>query len=129
MTPRDSHNYLSLRGDARARINRRRAMGAVVMLVTVFAGYTIIQMKDVLFAPDITITSPMDGATLSGSVEIRGSVDQDATLHMNGYQLVQDDNGNISADLPLAEGLHVLEFEARSSLGKVSHVRRQIVVQ
>jgi|GEM_PF-5537582 len=129
MTPQDSHNYLSLAGDKRAVANRRRTMSMIVLIVAIFVGYAGFQMQDVLFSPDLEITSPSDGATVTGSVTIRGVVSPGSDLNMDGYHLAPAKDGTVSADLPLANGFHVLTFEAKSSLGKVSRVSRQIVVQ
>lgn len=129
MTPRDSHNYLSLAGDERAVTNRRRTAGMITLIVAIFLGYAGFQMQDVLFSPDLEISSPSDGATVTGSVAIRGVVSSGSDLNMNGYHLTPAKDGTVSADLPLASGFHLLTFEAKSSLGKVSRVSRQIVVQ
>jgi len=101
----------------------------MALIIVIFIGYAGFQMQDVLFSPDLEITSPSDGATVAGSVTIRGVVSSGSDLNMNGYRLLPAKDGTVSADLPLASGFHLLTFEAKSSLGKVSRVQRQIVVQ
>ena len=129
MMIRDSHNYLSISGDARAQVNRRRTFILVALMAAVFVWYAVTQMKDVLFSPDLLITIPNDGETVSGNVRVTGKVTKGAVVSLNGYVLGVDESGAFSGELPLVQGFHVLHFEAESTLGKVTVASRQIMVQ
>lgn len=129
MILKDSHNYLSISGDERAIKNQRRSFGMVALLVVIFSWYAVAQMKDVLFDPDLSVQFPIDGSEYVGPVHVAGEATPGSSVAVNGYAINVDDEGMFNEDIPLVLGLHQLEFEAKSKLGKLTIARRQIMVQ
>lgn len=78
--------------------------------------------------PGLVISYPSDGLLLNRSyVELRGSLDGEATLVVNG-EAVEHPFGNFSLTLSLAEGKNTITVEARDALGNSVSVTLNVTV-
>jgi thermitase len=80
-----------------------------------------------LIAPTASITSPANGATVSGTVTVRAGASDNVgvsgmTLYINGQQVATSSGGSLSYSWntrKLAAGNHTLKVEARDAAGNV----------
>jgi hypothetical protein len=71
-------------------------------------------------APTLTVTSPNDGQTFSGSdnpIKIIGKADAGSHVQINDYWAIVDDQGNFSYILPLQKGDNHLHIVASDDAG------------
>lgn len=66
--------------------------------------------------PEITIDSPKDGETFYGpsakTIEVRGSIDENAQIFVNDRRAVVDSENNFSTTVSLSEGENILTIKA-----------------
>lgn len=74
-------------------------------------------------APSLIIGAPSDGQSFTkdnvtnNQTPVSGKTDPDATVTVNGYQAIVDDNGNYSYTITLANGDNHIHVEATDSAG------------
>jgi hypothetical protein len=69
-------------------------------------------------ADPVTVTAPENGTVVSsGSVVIKGSLNELGTLTLNGQRVTVDANDNFEYTVPLAEGKNVLTLTLKDLLG------------
>lgn len=92
--------------------------GALIALVIV-GGYVAFQARGIIAGPQILVTSPENGATLSQSlVTIRGTASAITHLTLNDRPIHTDTEGNFEEELLLAPGYNVLSVEAKDRFGR-----------
>ncbi len=92
-------------------------IGGVLLLVLV--GYSGFAAKRIFEGPQITIESPVDGATMSDSlIEIRGTTKNALSLTMNGRLIAIDTTGRFFEQLLLSYGYNIIEIVASDRAGE-----------
>ena len=98
-----------------------------VVFVLFYFGY---EFRHVLLPPQIRVESPAHNMVVeSDSVAIRGRIEKDADLWVNGRQLFADETGVFNDRAFLRKGLNILVFEAKNRFGKMYTATRYIIVQ
>lgn len=81
-------------------------------------------------APDLSISTPQDGAAFYGSgeqiINVSGTADSDARVMINGSLVILSQNGNFSQKIVLEEGENIIEVVARDKAG--NEAREEISV-
>lgn len=116
-----------------ARWERNRRLFFRILMVcclALVASYFAYQARAWILAPEITVTSPADGATLlTPRVVVEGEAEETLELTINGLKAYSDETGHFSQELLLPPGIHRIEVTARDKFGKEQSVTRQIVVK
>ncbi|GAK53855.1 hypothetical protein U14_05129 [Candidatus Moduliflexus flocculans] len=78
-------------------------------------------------APFLSVVSPADGAVLlTADVAVRGAVEKEAALTINGQPVESDANGNFDTTLQLKPGEQTITITATDAARNVASVQRQV---
>lgn len=92
-----------------------------IILVLAILGYLGYQVKAANTPPRITVSQPINGATInSSSTLLSGHVDPGSKLAVNGQNIYVDGRGNFNQMISVNPGQNSLDFQAQSNFGKTS---------
>ena len=97
------------------QINSRRLpkillFSAIILLVV---GYAYLKTKDYIAGPQITITSPLNGSSVSNSlIEIVGTAKNISFISLNDRPIFIDESGNFKERLLLYSGYNIMSVKA-----------------
>ena len=95
---------------------RHIIFAAVIVLV---AGYFFFEAKEGIFAPNLEIFEPVNGATLEASVmHVAGKTRPKLSVWAGGRIFVSDEEGDFEGDLPLSPGYNQVGFLVKDRFGK-----------
>lgn len=128
-------------GAARLPIERTRAkalfVGSKLVKAAGFAavtlsvcGYLAWQIGNVVAAPEIALTFPLDGFTTpEASVRVSGEADPDAKVLVNGEHVLLSPDGTFQTDVMLERGLNVIAVEGAKRYSKTASVYRRVILE
>lgn len=95
----------------------------VTLIATIFVGsifyYTYYQSRAIIAGPTITLTSPTEGETVTGSlVHITGTAVHAKELTLDGRPIFVDLSGNFNEQLLLFPGYNIIEVVAKDADGR-----------
>ena len=97
----------------------------IALLVLIFH-----QSKNLLAGPTISITSPLNGSTLSSSyLQIEGLAKRVSFITLNDRQIYVDEQGNISEQLLLQRGYNIISLKAIDRFNRKVEKRLEIMYQ
>ena len=105
---------------------------ALAGLITVVAivGYLAWQFTALAAAPRLSVTSPENDVTLTGSVvDIAGTTTPGTDVTVNDSPVLTDTDGNFSEKVALQDGVNAIRVTARSKLGKATTVTRNVLAK
>ncbi|HET7099242.1 MAG TPA: helix-turn-helix domain-containing protein [Patescibacteria group bacterium] len=104
------------------------AVGIGVFLFFIF-GYLFFQYAKSISAPSLEVESPKDGQIIVGnSVLVFGKTDLDAKIVINNQPIIIDENGKFSVSIEVVPSTKEIDVVATSRSGKITEVKRQILV-
>jgi hypothetical protein len=87
--------------------------GVAVLITFIIVGYTYLKTKDYIAGPQITITSPLDGSTVSNPlIEITGVTKNISFISLNDRPIFVDEKGNFKEKLLLYPGYNIMSVKA-----------------
>ena len=108
------------------RIIRGIVIGFLALACLVYLG---LKVKAIMAPPVLTVSQPADNLiTEQNFIEIRGQVEPEAILEINGQQVLADEKGNFSETIDLQPGVNPIIIKAEKRHGKQSKIYRQVVV-
>ncbi len=93
------------------------------------ASFTIILDKT---KPGLAVSAPVDGASYpdtTKTVNVNGTTEAGATVHVSGNQAVVEDSGKFSYNLPVTPGVNDLEVNSVDAAGNATIVRLKVTVE
>ena len=119
------------RGDAPVLTPKRiGAIVAILFLITLsaFIGYRLFSF---LKKPQFVLESPKTREIRVSDrlVAVRGFVERESNLTVNGREIIIDSEGNFSGSVELRPGLNTLEFLATNRFGKMTKDVRFVYVE
>jgi cytoskeletal protein RodZ len=100
------------------------------MVVAGFAAFLVIQIKNILQPPTLTIINPTDGyITSDRSLAIEGFSEHDTKVTLNGQEVALDNQNHFNIKLDLANGLNTLEITAIKKHGKTTKKIVNVIVK
>lgn len=106
-----------------------RGKVALVGSILILALYGILRLDVILGNPELVLTSPEDTLVLTktGTVPLRGKINNRDKLTINGENVIVDEDGSFSADWPLNPGTNEIEIKAKRFLGKETIIKRKVI--
>lgn len=99
---------------------------AVVGLVT----FIFLQSRALMFGPQISIISPLDGSTVTEDiVYVTGIAHHTQDLALNGEKIFMSPDGTFSEQITLPHGMNTLSLTAEDKFGKKIEKDFKIYVQ
>lgn len=101
----------------------------LLSLILVFAfGYLGWQVKSIVAPPEIVIVSPVnESLTGDATITIEGFVDKDATVYVNGKQVVVNADSTFKTQIDLKKGLNEIMIEAERRYSRRAIIQRNVV--
>jgi len=103
---------------------------AVALVVILAFVYLVSYLNKVFAPPKLEIYYPSNDLIVSDfNMTISGQTEAEATVDINGEQILIDAKGNFSKDVTLKNGLNDIIIRARQKYGQESQVSRRIIVE
>lgn len=103
-------------------INANLILGLSALIIfLVFLGY---QLFSWLSLPGLELIQPIEGEMYGEKITIKGTTDSEATVMIDGQQVLVDQNGNFTLDLIFPSGTHSVVVRAENREGKSSLLER-----
>jgi hypothetical protein len=104
--------------------------GILVVLVLIFLGYLGLQYGKLYQPPVLSVDAPKNQLVVhERRVDILGSTDPDATVTVNGINIVVRGDGKFFDQIPLDTGPNKITIIATSRFGKTSTIVREVGLQ
>lgn len=108
------------------RIIRSALIVLVALIVLIYLG---LKFKAISTPPVLVVENPADNLVITDNfIEIAGQVENNATLEINGQQILPDQLGYFKETIDLQLGLNTIEIKAIKRHGTKTQVYRQVVV-
>src|SRR3989344_1076848 len=102
-------------------------VGIGLVLFLFFFG---IRLTRFLGTPTLTLLDPKDREEFSSPVvPVRGTVEKESRLTVNGREIKIDERGRFDEKIELGSGAHSLEFIVESRFGKTTSKVRQVLIK
>jgi hypothetical protein len=102
----------------------------IVLIVTGIIGYSIFQSRNLINGPQITLSSPQIGSTLTNSlVHIQGKADNISFITLNDRQIFVDKDGNFDEELLLEPGYNAWQIQAKDKFGRIVTKKIELVLK
>ena len=103
--------------------------GVIALFVLAIVAYLFFQYQSFTGAPLLEVSEPKDTTKVTGSeINLVGRTWEDAILKVNGQQVQVSPGGSFSISLALNPGLNTVTVTAANRFGKISTVKRTVVV-
>jgi cytoskeletal protein RodZ len=104
-------------------------IAGVVLIFTVFAGYLGYQYYLLTGPPQLALSQPKDNVSVTeSSIEIIGTTDPEATLSVNGHDVVLEKGGRFDFRFSLEPGTNQVSVTAVGKSGKSVTLTRKIIL-
>ena len=102
----------------------------IFMVVACFFSYIGWEIKNIVTAPSLSVDSPLDNLVTSRQVvEIKGWVEPESKLLINGQEVYSDHDGNFLEDLGLQPGVNLITFSAKKKHSRETVLVRKVMVK
>src|SRR3989338_9199356 len=100
------------------------------ILLAVFSFYLFYQFRFYVRFPELILeVTAGDMAISEPHIEIKGRIDTETVLTLNGRPIYIKETGEFQERINLGDGLNALEFEAQNKAGKITKIIRYILVK
>ncbi|HUY05285.1 MAG TPA: hypothetical protein VMV62_01035 [Candidatus Paceibacterota bacterium] len=101
----------------------------IILVLTVLAGYGLVEAWPLIAGPSLSITTPRNGESFPGGiVNVAGTASRIAMLSLDGAPVLHDENGSFSPTLTFPHGASLLTFVAIDRFGRRITVTRSVFV-
>lgn len=102
----------------------------LLILFVAFIFYLFFYFRHLVSPPQLQVYSPdKNVVTSSLSWEVKGKSSPETEIMINDTNILSDQNGNFSQEVPLKSGLNTLTITAKKKYGRESVIQRQILVE
>ncbi len=103
--------------------------GIITLFVVAIVSYLFFQYQSFTGSPLLEISEPKDNIKVTSSeINLVGRTWEDADLKVNGQKILVSPGGTFSLSLALNPGLNTITITAANRFGKISTVKRTVVV-
>lgn len=111
-----------------AHMTPRWVLAGVIGCIALLVGsYVAWQVISYVWLPALSVEA-LPGVTSATTVTVRGTAAADAVVFVNENQVLLDQTGTFSADLPLHRGVNVIQVTAQNAAGRSTHHHHDILV-
>lgn len=90
----------------------------VILIMGAVGSYIGMHLYGLMRSPDLVINSPQEGQVVSSpEVTIKGKTDVDASVHINGIEVLATNTGEFIQVIPLHEGSNEVSIRAQKKFG------------
>ncbi len=100
----------------------------IVLFLTVLIGYGVFEIWNYATGPQIIVSSPLNGLTVSESlIKITGQTKNTKLITLNDRPIVIDQTGNFNETILLSYGYNDIILKAEDRFGKITKKELKIV--
>ena len=100
----------------------------ILIIVSVFFLYLLFSFQKLNSAPDLEVNYPPDNfITSDNSVKIRGLVEKDVDIIINGENILVNLDGTFMQQINLKPGINEIVVQAKKKYGKTNTIKKQIL--
>lgn len=104
--------------------------GLVVLVVILIIGYLVVQVKNILEPPALSIFSPIEGlVTAESSILVEGQTQPEAQVTINGGEVMNNEKGIFQASIDLNPGVNTITIIVKKKHGKTTTETRHVVLR
>jgi cytoskeletal protein RodZ len=107
----------------------RQAVLISVVALIFFVGYLLFQYRDAFLNPELTITSPKEGAVTASQIKIVGKTDTNATVYINSDAVVVGSDGSFAKVINVFPGKTTVSVKAVNKFSRETDKILQINVK
>ncbi|MFH1711981.1 MAG: helix-turn-helix domain-containing protein [Patescibacteria group bacterium] len=108
--------------------NRFLKFGMLGLVALAVVGYLGWQIQAIVSPPEVVLLSPVDASmTKKAMVEVEGVVEGEATVYVNGEQIVVNQDQSFETLVDLEKGLNVIMIEAERRYSRRAVIERRVV--
>ncbi|MFC1626568.1 helix-turn-helix domain-containing protein [Patescibacteria group bacterium] len=113
------------------RLTPGKFLGMLLIgFVCIFLIYFGLQYQSLQNAPILVIEQPIQGYTTNKDrIDILGKTDEDATVMINGVNVLVRGDGKFFEQIQLVDGINTIEIVATSRYGKTTFVSHEVMLQ
>lgn len=121
-----------------ARVSRRQLVitpkilrrGLMILILVICLIYLGLEVKKIVAPPWLTIDQPVNNLrTADYSLEVRGTVEKEANLLINGQEVMANSGGQFSKKIDLQAGVNIIKISAAKKHSPANVVYRQVLVE
>lgn len=102
------------------------ALALTFLAITAYLGWNL---RLIVIAPELTITSPIDGfTTTEPQITITGLSQDKASVEVNGNSVLLSTDGSFEISIPLERGLNIVNIEAKKRYSRTNSQHRRVIV-
>lgn len=112
------------------KIRVKQTLFVALGLFSLLLIYIFYQYKAAFFNPSLSVITPKENAVFhSQTVTVSGHADQNVTIMINDQPALLDANDNFTKEIPVFLGPSVITVSATNNFGKISIIKRDIIVK
>ncbi|MBI4034802.1 MAG: helix-turn-helix domain-containing protein [Candidatus Chisholmbacteria bacterium] len=104
-------------------------ISVTALVVTVFLGYLLFQLRLLARPPQLTVTTPQEEEVVRSNVEVMGKADADASVVVNNKPVIVNSTGEFVETVLLPSGKHTITVKATARNGKDRTILRTVIVE
>ncbi len=105
-------------------------VGSVIVVILLIIGYALFESHSLIKGPDITISEPIPGSSIStSSVNIIGKASRIQDISLNGRPILVDKDGNFNETILLASGYNASLFSAKDKFNRTIEYKLELVYE
>lgn len=109
--------------------SRFMKIGVFFLVAASVVFYLGSQIRTIIRPPQLAVYDPADGyVTTDATISITGAAEQDASVKINGIDVLLTKNGSFEYELALERGLNVIKVESVKRYSKPSIEYRRVVL-
>ena len=112
----------------REKTRKFMKMGIISLCVVFIIGYSLYEAKKLVTGPNITLTYPLNGATVSDSLlPITGIAKNTTNISLNDKKIYVDEKGNFNEQVLLSYGYNVVSVKAEDKFGRSTEKTLEVI--
>jgi hypothetical protein len=102
--------------------------GLLVLFILIVLGYSFFQVRNIVFGPNISLQSPLDGQTyVHALIDVKGTATNINYLTLDDRPILTDLSGNFDEKILLLPGSNNIKLYAENKFGKKTEKILQII--
>lgn len=108
--------------------SRMMKIAIFILFIASLTTYLGFEVKTIISPPQISIISPIDGAsTKEATILVRGKVEKGTVLKINGQDVLLAQDGTFEKEMALERGLNILSFSGSKRYSQTSTQFRRVI--
>lgn len=109
---------------------RRVRQTIVVLIFLAILFYLGVEARRIISPPALVVSSPAaDMRTTEKKLNVVGNTEPEATVHINGEEVIPDSSGAFTEEVQLVDGINVVTVTSKKARGAAQTVVRNILVE